>query len=204
MPSAATIAILSGGRAARFGGRDKSALVVGGRSIRDRQLLEFSPLSDDVLLVGAAPNGEDRRATPGGVRHVADRIAGRGPLAGLDAAFDAAIHDAVAVVACDMPFVTAAFVRFLLSLAGEADVVVPRTERGYHPLCAVYTRACQAPVNRRLTEGRLTMTGLFEDVRVHVVAETDMSAFGDCARLLANVNTPADYERIEALTGHNL
>ena len=38
MPSAA---ILNGGRATRFGGCDKGALLVGGRSIRDRQLQEL-------------------------------------------------------------------------------------------------------------------------------------------------------------------
>ena len=37
----ASAAILAGGRASRFGGSDKSALVVGGRSILDRQIEEL-------------------------------------------------------------------------------------------------------------------------------------------------------------------
>jgi molybdopterin-guanine dinucleotide biosynthesis protein A len=203
MSSAASIAILAGGRAARFGGRDKGALLVGGRSIRDRQLLELSALSNDIMIVGRVPD-EGASTTGSLVRYVADRVADSGPLGGLDAALHAASHDMVALVACDMPFVTARLLRFLFSLAGEADAVVPRTERGYHPLCAVYTRACQSAVQRRLTEGRLAMAGLFHDVRVRDVTEGEIGAFGDCARLLANVNTPAEYEQIEALTGHRL
>jgi molybdopterin-guanine dinucleotide biosynthesis protein A len=203
MPGA-TIAILAGGRAARFGGRDKGALLVGGRSIRERQLIELSALSTDVLIVGAPPEGEDFGMPEFPVRLVADRVAASGPLGGLDAALDAASGDIVALVACDMPFVTARLFRFLLSLAGEADAVVPRTARGYHPLCAVYTRACHPAVQRRLVEGRLAMAGLFHDVRVRDVTETEIGAFGDCARLLANVNTPSEYEQIGALTGHKL
>jgi molybdopterin-guanine dinucleotide biosynthesis protein A len=79
-----------------------------------------------------------------------------------------------------------------------ADIVVPRTERGYHPLCAVYTRACLEPIARRLADGRLKLVGLFDDVRVRVVTAEALAAFGDPDRLLANVNTPLEYRAIEA------
>ena len=92
----------------------------------------------------------------------------------------------------------------LLVLTRDADVVVPRTEDGYHPLCAAYTRACLAPAAARLAAGRLKMIDLFEDVRVRVVAADEIEAFGDPARLLANVNSPADHRRLEAHQGHQL
>jgi molybdopterin-guanine dinucleotide biosynthesis protein A len=90
----------------------------------------------------------------------------------------------------------------LLSYAQDRDVVVPWIERGYHPLCAVYTRGCGAAVARRLAEGPVTMTGLFEEVRVHAVTSEELDAFGNRHRLLANVNTPAECEEIETLAGH--
>src|SRR5688500_4569517 len=130
MPSAA---ILAGGHARRFDGRDKSALVVGGRSILDRQLTELAAVCDDLMLVIGEHTPVD---PPGGVRLVRDKVPGCGPLGGLDAALEAARHDALVVVACDMPFVTSRLVGHLLALTSEADAVVPRTERGYHPLCA--------------------------------------------------------------------
>ena len=83
-------AILAGGRATRFDGRDKGALLVGGRSIRDRQLHELSQVADEILLVGAsvAPS------VPGlTIRLVADRVRGAGPLGGLDAALAACRRD---------------------------------------------------------------------------------------------------------------
>jgi molybdenum cofactor guanylyltransferase len=191
-------AILAGGRATRFGGRDKRALVVEGRTILDRQLAALGPLTDDVLIVGGdAAAGVAARGIP-------DIVAGCGPLGGLHAALTAARGDALFLVACDMPYVTTAFVAYLLSLATGADAVVPRSERGYHPLCAVYTRACLEPAAARLAERRLKMRELVDSVRVRIVPAEAIRQFGDPDRLLANVNTPADYAGLEALQGHEL
>ena len=103
-----------------------------------------------------------------------------------------------------MPYLTSAFLQYLLSLSGEADVVVPRSERGYHPLCAVYTRACLEPTAARLADRRLKMRDLVADVRARVVDVEDIRRFGDPDRLLANVNSPADVAGLEALQGHKL
>ena len=196
----ASAAILVGGRASRFGGCDKSTIHIGGRSILERQLAELSQVTDDLLLVGV--NSQSER--PSGVRQIPDRVAGCGPLGGLDAALAAARGSALALVACDLPFVTAALLNHLLALTAEADAVIPRTERGYHPLCAAYTRGCQAIVARRLEARQLQMTGLMEDIRVRVVTEEELDAFGRRDRLLANVNTQADLLEIQALHGHEL
>ncbi len=170
-------AILAGGRATRFGGCDKSTLVVDGRSILDRQLAELSSLPDDVMIVGDSQDGA-RAFQASGVRAIRDSVPGCGPLGGLHAALTAAREDAVFVVACDMPYVTAAFGEYLRSLAGDVDVVVPRTERGYHPLCAVYARACLEPAAARLAERRLALRELVATMRTRVVTEEEMSRFG--------------------------
>ena len=194
-----TAAILAGGRATRFDGRDKSALLVGGRSILERQIAELVRITDDVLVVGGH---EEKIRDHGLVRFVPDRVPGCGPLGGLDAALAAARDDVVAIVACDMPFVTSAFLGHLLDLAREADAVVPRTERGYHPLCAAYTRACQPAVARCLADRRLKMVELLQEVRLRELSATEIDAFCDRNCLLANVNTLAEYEEFETIWGH--
>jgi molybdopterin-guanine dinucleotide biosynthesis protein A len=103
-----------------------------------------------------------------------------------------------------MPFLSARFLAHLLALTRDADVVVPRTSRGYHPLCAAYTRACAEAVARRLAEGQLKMIGLFEDVRVRAVTAAEMWLFGDPDALVANVNTPDEYRGLEPHQGHKL
>lgn len=199
MPSAA---ILAGGQAQRFGGRDKGALLIGGRSIRDRQIAELSIITNDIFIVGGRAESDEG---PGAAaRVVADRVPGCGPLGGVHTALLEATGDATIVVACDMPYVSAPLMRHLLTLAGGADAVVPRTDSGYHPLCAAYTRACIGPIAQRLAEGHFKMTDLFADLRVRVVTTEELRAFGDAERLLANVNSPEAYRDLLALQGHQL
>ena len=190
-------AILAGGKALRFGGRDKGALVVDGRTILDRQIDELSAVTDDICLVGGHTSHPRARA-------VADVVEGAGPLGGVHAALGAARGDAVFVVACDMPYVTAPFAAHLLHLSQDADVVVPLTDRGYHPLCAVYARRCLTTIARRLGQRQLKMSDLFAELRTRTVTTEEIEAFGDRDRLLANVNTPGEYADLGALHGHKL
>ena len=193
----ASAAILVGGAGRRYGGHDKSTLIVEGRAILDRQLEVLTCLTDDILLIGRPPGD-----APAGARAVPDRTPGLGPLGGLDTALSAARDEHLLLLACDMPFVSTELLRYLLSLAAEADVVVPRTDRGYHPLCAVYARACHGTVTRRLAQGELRMTALLGEVRVRAVDRQEMARVGDVDRLLANVNSPADFDRIATRLGH--
>ena len=204
-------AILAGGQATRFGGRDKSALLVDGRAILDRQIAELSTLTTDLLLVGGVRTNGARGVQPcdasperPAARFVSDIVPGCGPLGGLHAALTEARGDALFVVACDMPYVTSPFIAYLLSLARDADIVVPQSERGYHPLCAVYTRACLEPAAARLADRRLKMLEFVDGMRTRVVPVEDIRRFGDPDRLLANVNTPAEYAGLEALHSHKL
>jgi molybdopterin-guanine dinucleotide biosynthesis protein A len=155
-------AILAGGLATRFGGRDKSALIVDGRTILERQIGEVSAVPDlgELLLVVGrrGPQAPHPR-----VRTIEDLVPGSGPLGGIHAALAHARGEAVAVIAGDMPYVTAPLLAFLLDLSRHHDLVVPRTERGYHPLCGVYTRACLEPIARRLAERRLKVLDILDD-----------------------------------------
>lgn len=213
-------AILAGGRATRFGGQNKGALLVDGRTIFERQVAELSEIAGEILLVGGTMPKVP--GPPPVVTHIADLISGCGPLGGLHAALVAARGDVVLVVACDMPYVSAPLLAYLASLAGDRGkpverseagglgapdtyvAVVPQTERGYHPLCAAYTRAAILPIERRLAAGRLKMTDLLADLRVRVVTAHDIGRFGDPHQLLANVNTPAEHDSLEALHNHEL
>jgi molybdopterin-guanine dinucleotide biosynthesis protein A len=71
-------------------------------------------------------------------------------------------------------------------------------------LCAAYTRACQPAIRAQLDARRLRMIDLLAAVRVRVVEGPELAVFGDSDRLLANVNTPDEYEGIDAGPDHEL
>jgi molybdopterin-guanine dinucleotide biosynthesis protein A len=186
-------AILAGGRATRLGGADKASLVVGGRRIVERQLAALASIAGDVRIVANDP----ARYADLGIAVVADLIAGAGPLGGVYTALVEARHDRVLVLACDLPFVTAALLERLAveSRAGEeVDAVVPRSARGLEPLCAVYRRGAAARARARIERGDLRMTGFLADLTVR---ELTHRAFApeDEGTLFENINTPHDYAR---------
>lgn len=203
MPSAA---ILNGGRSERFGGLDKGALVVGGRSIRARQIAALTSVSDDVWIVG----GSEPLVLDPRVRWAPDAQPGQGPLAGIEVALRVARHPLVVIVACDMPGITPGFLARLVALAsipgldGPPDLVVPRTDRGYHPLCAVYRAStCLPIVGAHLAEGRLAVRELLGALRAREVAGVELAAAGDPGAQLVNVNTPAEHDALATLLAHD-
>jgi len=184
-------AILTGGRASRMGGVRKATLRVGGVPIIERQLAALRRVADPVFLVTSA------EAQPeADLDVVRDQFPDRGALGGIYTAIVASPHARTLVVACDMPFLTAALLEHMAGI--DADLVIPRTERGYEPLCAIYSRACVEPIRERLARGALEASRLPQGVRVAEVGPETLAAYDPDGLLFVNVNTPHDYERAKA------
>ena len=191
-----TAAILAGGQARRLGGLDKSALAVGASTVLQRQLAVLNGLTPHILIVGR------ERMMDGDppVRAVADRIAAAGALGGIYTALLEAPTELVLVIACDMPCLTAPFLDLLAVRAEtepEADVIVPRDDRGRHPLCATYRRRIAATFRARIDAGELRVLDALDAVTVREVSPDEVRAYDPDGRLLLNVNTPDDYARAQ-------
>jgi molybdopterin-guanine dinucleotide biosynthesis protein A len=181
-------AILTGGRASRLGGVRKATLAVGGAPIISRQIAVLSAVASPIFLVASAAAPVDADLDV-----VRDEFPGCGALGGIYTAIVASPHARTLVVACDMPFLSAALIDHLASI--DADLVIPRTERGYEPLCAIYGDACAASIRARLTRGELEASRLPEGVRIAEVGPETLAAYDPDGLLFVNVNTPHDYER---------
>ena len=185
-------AILTGGRATRLGGARKSALALGGASIIERQLAVLARVAAPIFLVTSAQSPRDAD-----LRVVRDEFPDHGALGGIYTAIVRSPHERTLVVACDMPFLSEPLLAYMAGI--DADVVIPRTARGYEPLCAIYSRACAAPMRARLTRGELEASRRLEGVRVAEVSPGTLAAYDPDGLLFVNVNTPHDYERAKAL-----
>jgi molybdopterin-guanine dinucleotide biosynthesis protein A len=182
--------VLAGGRASRYGGQPKGLERVGGERIIDRVARALREVVGDLLLIANTPDADSWIP---GVRRRADIIADAGSLAGIHAAL-AHAGTSVLVVAWDMPFVPVALLRRLLALGDSHDVAVPESEskRGVEPLCAFYSPACLAPIERRLRAGDRRVVSFFEDVRALRVPFEEVQQFGDPAIMFMNVNSPEE------------
>jgi molybdopterin-guanine dinucleotide biosynthesis protein A len=116
--------VLAGGRAARLGGQPKPQLDVGGRTMLSAVLAAVDGAAPRVVVGPPQP-------VPAGVLLARESPPGGGPVpalaAGLSAVGDAEV---VAVLAADLPFVTAALVTALRErLTGDGVLVVDDTGR---------------------------------------------------------------------------
>lgn len=186
-------AILAGGRARRLGGADKASLPLGRARIIDRQLAALFAVADEVRIVANDPE----RYAGLGLRVIQDVIPHAGPLGGVYTALLETSHDRVLILACDLPFVTAALFHRLVTESGtdqEIDAVVPRSARGLEPLCAVYRTRTAAAARARIERGELKVVGLLADLRVRELGPEALAPYDD-GSLFENVNTPHDHAR---------
>jgi molybdenum cofactor guanylyltransferase len=169
-------------------GADKSFLEFRGRTLLEHALETMRGVCDEVLIVGDAT----KFASYGTV--VADVYPGCGPLAGIHAALLKSSAELNLIMAVDMPFVSRELLAFLLTTAAETDasVVVPRTSRGFQPLCAVYRRAFAAPAEEALRAGKYKIDAVFPGISLCVIGEEEFTQAGFAERMFFNVNTPED------------
>jgi len=115
--------VLAGGQGRRLGGVDKAAVTVGGRSLLDRvlgALAAVSPPVGRIVVVGPERPG----LVEGGVVLAREKPPGGGPVAGVAAGLAHVHAPLVAVLAVDMPFLSAAVLSELrAAVTSRAGVV---------------------------------------------------------------------------------
>jgi molybdopterin-guanine dinucleotide biosynthesis protein A len=194
-----TGAILAGGRSRRLGGLNKAGLQIGGASVLDRQLTQLRRVVDRTIII--ASDAEAFAAT--GVPVIPDLEPHAGALGALHTAVHAAGTERTLVIACDMPFVSEPLLAFLIEAGRTADIAIPRTARGYEPLCATYSRRSAGELRRLVEEKRfrLSEVALIPGLTIRELGPDELERFGPEEMVFFNINTPDDYARAIALDG---
>ena len=185
------VAVLAGGQSRRMG-RDKALLPLGDQPLIERVLDTARPLAYPGLIVG----------DPAAYGHLGwpvlpDCRPGRGPLGGLYTALGTTAAP-VLLLACDLPFLTPAFLRYLVDRRGPHQAVVPHTAAGLQPLCALYEPSCMAAVEAAVQADQLGMRRLLSNLSLDLVREKDWRPHDERGLLFANLNAPAEYQRAQA------
>jgi len=182
--------ILAGGESSRMG-RDKALLDLGGVPLIVRTARLVESVAGPPIAVG---NPDAYR--PLGLRAIADDWPVAGPLGGIATALRASDAPWALVVACDLPYLTQAWLEYLIArtLASEADAVVPMNERGAEPLCATYHKSCESIIRTVIDRGTRKVTDALNDFRVEWIECAEWKAFDSDGLLFKNMNSPEDYE----------
>jgi molybdopterin-guanine dinucleotide biosynthesis protein A len=193
-PAGLSGVVLCGGHSRRMG-RNKAVLTLQGQRLIAHVLDRLDPLCDELIV--AANDVGDYADLP--ARVVPDVLPVSGPLSGIHAGLSSMRNELGIVVACDMPFLNHALLRFMAVVAPGYDVVVPHIQGEYEPLHAVYRRTCIAPIERLLAQGPRRVVALFPLVRVREVTQEEVALF-DAENSFFNVNTPEDWAEAQRLS----
>lgn len=126
-----------------------------------------------------------------------------GALGGFYTALSHLETDFAVVLACDMPFVNRELLLYLLSLANEYDVVIPRLidTRFAEPFRAVYSKNCLPAIAKAIAQNKRRVISFFDDLNVRYVEVAEIHQFDPDEMSFFNVNTPEDLEKAKKLAG---
>lgn len=189
--SAFTVAVLAGGASRRMGA-NKSFVELAGKPLVQHTLERVYPLNAPVILVTNTPDLYRRFNVP----MVSDVIPGKGSLGGIYSALLNSTTPYTLCVACDMPFLNADLLHYLLSLRTGFDAVVPMIEGQPQGLHAVYHRRCVEPIRELIDRNELRIARLFEHLRAWLVGEAAVRAIDPELQSFTNLNTPEELARV--------
>ena len=190
-----TCAILAGGKSRRMG-RDKALIPVGDRALLSRVYAVAEEVFTDILVLSNLHTHLDKVRAP----IVKDVIPRQGPMIGIVSALLYARTPYVFVLACDMPFLRKDAIEYVLTAARGEDIVIPKTEKGFEPLHALYNRSCISPLLSAIERGRMKIPDIFPLLSVKVVEGKEVFASQGLS-IFTNINTEEDLSRAQNLIG---
>lgn len=192
--------VLAGGDSSRMGS-DKAKLEVGGMAmvVRAARLLEPLVSKRAGVTVLAPP----QRYAEFLLKSVGDDNPGMGPLTGITTAVRTSLCPWSLIIGCDMPYLTTAWMVYLLArgVPTNADVVLAEGPSGPEPLCALYHKRCEAYFATSIARGVLKITEAFVGREIVMIAADEVQSFDPEGLLFKSVNTPEALKQAQARLG---
>ena len=191
-PSSLDAVLIAGGKSSRFG-EDKAFLDWNGEPLFQRQLKKLLALGPNQLWLSA--NGDqDYGELPNGVIRVDDDDEGLGPFGGLLNVFKRSEAERIVVLGVDLPLMEEGF---LAKLVDDDSGIVPKTQRYWEPLAAVYPReAMLAILESAMEQGNRKLQRLLDKAEQSGVTRAYAVSEGE-GLLFTNLNSREDLEKID-------
>jgi molybdopterin-guanine dinucleotide biosynthesis protein A len=189
--------VLAGGKNLRLG-RNKALEPLNDETLIERTIRRVRPLVKEVLVV----TSEERFPLPlvNEITQIKDIYAGKGPLGGIYSGLFTSNYSQNIVVACDMPFLNMELFRYMVTLSGNFDAVVPSLgQEMLEPLHAVYSRNCLNSMKACLEHGRLGVNSFIRTLNVRYVEREECCRLDPELLSFFNINRQSDLDRASEL-----
>jgi molybdopterin-guanine dinucleotide biosynthesis protein A len=185
--------ILCGGHSTRMG-IAKMSLPFGPETMLARIVRLLGTVCHPLVVV-AASREQSIPPLPAEVILATDKLAERGPLAGIAAGLAAlpAEVEAAYVTGCDVPLLVPAAVTRMFELLGDNAIAMPLSGGFLHPLSAVYRKSVLPVVEDFLATERLSPRLLADCAATRRISEAELREVDPRLDTLKNLNEPQDY-----------
>lgn len=180
--------ILAGGKSIRLG-YNKAFAMINKQSLIERVIDRLSSISRTILIVTNQDQLNLIQVARLKGKIVVDLLPDGGPLVGIYTGLEYSNTYYNLVVACDMPFLNTALLRYMFDLAPNSDVVVPKIGNKTEPLHAMYSKNCIPYIRPMLQTGRLQTWQLFDRVNTRFVTELEIMRYDPLCLSFFNINT---------------
>ncbi len=179
--------ILAGGNSSRMG-TDKGLL-----NFQSKYLIEWVSNELQFVFEKITIVSNNEWYNKFGLEVIEDAIKNIGPAGGIFTALKHTNSEYIFVVSCDMPFVTAQAISFVIGQSACAQITIPVYHNKMQPLFAVYAKSC-LPLWEQLIEQNMIklqeMVAHFNLLKLNV----DCNNIFD-EKVLMNINDKNDLER---------
>ena len=180
-------------------GRVKALERINKQSLIERTIDCLSTVSQAIIVVTSQEQlGIIAAARPKG-KLIVDIYPEKGALGGIYTGLESTDSFYSLVLGCDMPFLNRDLLRYLIDIAPNFDVVVPRMDDKLEPLHAVYSRDCLAPIKELMNKDRLVISQLFKLVKTRYVDKDEIVKFDPRYLSFFNINTLDDLRKAKDL-----
>lgn len=181
--------ILAGGQSKRMG-LDKAFIRIGELTIIERLLSILSKLFDKTIIIANRKGKYEDFGFP----VFSDIHPNKGPLGGIYTGLKVSGSFYNLFVASDMPFIDEKFLSYMKSLSQDYDVLVPWDEKGYQPLCSVYSKNCLKPLEEHLIRDDLKIINIYHSLKVKNITKKEIIKNSQHKYLFFDINTKKDLE----------
>jgi len=181
--------ILAGGKNSRVDGKNKTFFSIGSASIFERIYSVMNGFFDDLIVVTRSPEC----FLDWDISIVSDIYKPYCSLNGIYSGLFHAKYPQAFIVACDTPFLSQELIKYMCETCkSNIDVYLPKTYKGYEPLCAIYSKRCLNRFKSHLQMQKYKITNCFKSLKTSFIEESTIRSKD--AELLSffNINTSDD------------
>ncbi len=195
--------VLAGGKSSRMG-QDKALVLIDGIPLLQRVCDVALQCTSLVYVI--TPRIEQYRKVVSDRCHlipeqIQDETKPHGPLVGFAQGLAHIRTNWVLLLACDMPNLSATILQRWseeLDTIGDEIALLPKTEKGWEPLCGFYRTSCLPNLRTAIDRGERSFQRWLSQERVKEIPASH-SVDEECIqnKMLFNCNTPADLTALD-------